>query len=454
VKVDLLVAEIGSTTTILNGFAIKDNIRFIGKGMAKTTVETDVTIGLRAALDMLETQTGSDTLTYEEMFAASSAAGGLRMTVSGLVYEMTVRAAKEAALNAGANIHLITAGELTEDDLEQIVDIRPNIVLVSGGTDYGERHVAFNNLRMIEALKLNTPILYAGNIENHYRIKKLFEESDQKPYLTIVDNVYPRVDYMNIHPVRRQIYKTFEEHIIHAKGMGAIKDMVKGSIMPTPGSVMEAAILLHEAIGNLMVIDVGGATTDIHTITSPSKEFEVYSEGEPLEKRTVEGDLGVFINYRNVIELIGKENLRRKLDVSNKTFDTLIENFNYKPETPNERKLIYELTRTCVHHALNRHIGDLRSVYTSSGQKVIPEGRDLTQVQTIILTGGALVYLENTEKIIREYIRTNPKKLVPKGEVKIYKDHDYIMSSLGVLSLKYRKEALTLLQSSLGLGGE
>lgn len=445
----VLVAEIGSTTTLVNAFDINEKTMFLGSGVSNTSVDTDVNEGLNRAITSLNQTMKQKKLKYDEMFASSSAAGGLKMTVSGLVYEMTVRAAKEAALNAGANIHLITSGDLTEDDIEQITAINPNIILISGGTDYGEKNVAFNNLKKIEKLNLDTPIIYAGNIDNHYRIQKYFKNSKQEPYLKIVDNVYPRVDFMNIHPLRKAIYETFENHIVKAKGMQNIKTLVNGSIMPTPGSVMESTMLLHSMIGNLFVIDVGGATTDVHSITEPSEEYKAFSEGEAKEKRTVEGDLGVFINHLNVIEKIGQNYLAKQLGITQNELQQLIDDYSYKPKTPLARKLVYQLTKYCVFQALDRHVGDLKTVYTTNGMKVIPEGRDLTQVQSVVLTGGALINLEDTEDIIQEYIKTRPKKMVPQHNVKIYKDHDYLMSSIGVLSLKYNETAKSLLKQSL-----
>ncbi len=451
-KIECLVAEIGSTTTVVNAFRVGNDPAFLGRGVSVTTVDTDVTEGLQVAIEDLRENLGADEISYDEMFATSSAAGGLRMTVSGLVYEMTVRAAREAALNAGANIHLITAGDLEEDDIERIKDIRPNIILISGGTDYGEKRTAFGNLKKVEQLALNIPIIYAGNVENHYRIGKYFAKSAQKPYLSIVENVYPRVDHLNIHPLRKKIYETFEKHIIHAKGMQHVKEMVKQGIMPTPGAVMEGTMHLHEILGNVAVIDVGGATTDVHSITHPSEEFAPYSEGEAKEKRTVEGDLGVFLNHRKVMDHVGEQWFHKRLKKTPEDFEELLAGYAQIPSNDEERRFVKELARVCVFQALDRHIGDLRDVYTSGGRKVIPEGRDLTRIQSIVLTGGALVHLENTQDIVKEYLKNRPKKLVPKGGVRILKDHDYILASLGVLSLKHPEATATLLKHTLRIG--
>jgi uncharacterized protein (TIGR01319 family) len=448
--VDVLVAEIGSTTTLVNAFQIHcNNPKFLGRGVANTTVSSDVNIGLSNAIDDLKNALGVDAIEYKEMFASSSAAGGLKMTVHGLVYEMTVRASKEAALNAGANIHLVTAGKIKPRDLDKIKELKPNIILIAGGTDYGETDTALHNTKKILELDLNIPIIYAGNIENHDEISSMFIENKKEKYLKIVENVYPRVDFLNILPLRKVIYETFEENIIHANGMNHIFDIVNAKIMPTPGSVMESTMNIYEMLGNVMTIDVGGATTDIHSVSIPSDEYSKFQEGEPLSKRSVEGDLGVFINHQNVVDLFGIEDLATRVGVSTHKLQEMLLDYNYIPNTKVERKLVYELTRKCTHLALDRHIGDLKRVFTTNGQKVIPEGKDLTQVEYIILTGGALINLENTEQIINDYLRTNPTKLLPNKNAKIMIDHDYIMASLGVLSLVYPNEAQNLLKNTL-----
>ncbi len=448
--IDVLIAEIGSTTTIVNAFNIDKEVKFLGRGVSNTTVNTQVHKGLRAAIDDLKVKFGGITrLNRKKTYATSSAAGGLKMGVSGLVYDMTVKAAKEGATNAGANIHHVVAGSYLKSDLERLKESDINMILISGGTDYGDWQTAYYNFLDVIQLELNVPIIYAGNIENHDAIKSYIKNHSQKDYISIVENVYPRLDYLNVKPLRRKIYEIFEKHIVHAKGMNEVRRMVKGSIIPTPGSVMEATILLAESIGNTVVIDVGGATTDVHSVTEFSDDFKKYFEGEPREKRTVEGDIGVFLNHLNIVHQIGKSVLAERMNVDIPLLDDLLQDYKYIPTTDLERRLVYELTRYCVYTALDRHIGDYRNVFSSGGRKVLPDGRDLTQIQHVVLTGGALVNLDNTEVFVKEYFENSVNKLVPTHEVKIYKDHDYIMSSIGVLALNHPKEASVLLKKSL-----
>lgn len=449
-KVNVLVAEIGSTTTVVNAF---NGIgtpcpEFIGQGQAPTSVlEGDVTVGLKGAIDSLKENLHESEITWDDMLATSSAAGGLKMTVHGLVYDMTVRAAKEAALGAGGIIKMITSGKLRRTDLKKIQEVNPNIILVAGGVDYGERDTALNNMEMILSMGLKTPIIYAGNIENQEEIKLMCDEAGVKVY--IVENVYPKIDMLVVEPTRKVIQDAFEEHIIHAPGMAKVRDLVKGPIIPTPGAVMEAAKVLKEDIGDLVIFDVGGATTDVHSATQGSEEVNsILISPEPEAKRTVEGDLGVYVNVNHVVEKIGLDNLKKEFpDV-----DELLQNFKPIPLSDREKQFVERLTKEAVVTSLERHAGKLRDLYGANGKKTIAQGKDLTAIKYIIGTGGALTRLPNRVEIL-EKIRNLGKglELYPTERAKILIDNDYIFSSLGVLSKSYPEDALLLMKKSLRL---
>lgn len=453
-KVDVLVAEIGSTTTVVNAFndLNTDNPVFWGQGQAPTSVlEGDVRVGLRGAVEDLCKKKGIESLEYDEMLATSSAAGGLKMTVHGLVYDMTAKAAKEAALGAGGIIHYITAGRLRRTDIAKIKEINPNLILIAGGVDYGERETALDNAELIRSLGLKTPIIYAGNIENQEEMKLIFdEESGQKLY--IVDNVYPKIDELNVEPCRKVIQDAFEQHITNAPGMEHVRDMVNGPIIPTPGAVMEATKVLYDCLGDLIVLDVGGATTDLHSVATESdKVARLMIAPEPKAKRTVEGDLGVYVNRMKVIESIGEEKLREECELMGIDLDKTLESYVAIPKTEDEIKLVERLTKEAVLKATDRHAGALRYIYGPSGRSTVAEGKDLTQVKYIVGTGGALTRLPHRVEIMEEIAKHNDTglKLFPSEHAKILVDNDYIMASLGVLSTRYREAAIKLLQKSL-----
>lgn len=450
-KVDVLVAEIGSTTTVVNAFHRLGEAQpvFLGQGQAPTSVlQGDVCVGLQGAMDDLCRRQGWPDLQYDAMLATSSAAGGLRMTVHGLVYDMTVRAAREAALGAGANLHLVTAGIMQEEDLEDLRDINPNLILIAGGTDYGERKTALENARLIRELGLNVPVIYAGNVQNQARVQRIFADAPAECY--VVENVYPRLDELNIEPARKVIHQVFEKHIIHAPGMERVRTMVTGSIIPTPGAVMECAKLLYELVGDLVVLDVGGATTDVHSVTEGSEEIaSIQLSPEPMAKRTVEGDLGVFVNARSMAKQIGMHNLEKEIG---RDPAPIFAHYKAIPDTPEQFLLTETLTWHAASDALERHCGRFRYTYGSNGRQTFAEGKDLTNVKYLVATGGALTRLPGRKAIMERLCHLNDggKLLFPKAQnLRLLEDRQYYMASLGVLSRYHREAAVALLKQDM-----
>lgn len=452
-KVDVLVAEIGSTTTVVNAFTGLNSSSplFLGQGQAPTTVlEGDVTIGLNGAIDDLKAKLGVSDLQWDEMHATSSAAGGLKMTVHGLVYDMTVKAAREAALGAGAVIREVTAGRMKERHLKKVMSIQPNIILLAGGVDYGEEDTILDNAELLATLELDIPIIYAGNKAIQDEVKEIFETHGKTVF--IVDNVYPNIDEFNIKPTRKVIQKVFEDHIIHAPGMSRIRELINGPMMPTPGAVMEASQHLYDHIGDLVTLDVGGATTDVHSVSEGSTEIrDLLISPEPIAKRTVEGDLGVYVNALNLVELIGQENIENELGC---TLEKILTERKPIPKTEEEVKFIEILTREATNIAIDRHVGQMKDLYGPSGRIKIAEGKDLTRVRWIIGTGGALTRLKAGPEILANLRKERTKKLLPPMDAEFLIDQDYIMASMGVMSQRFPEAALKLMLKSMGKGEE
>jgi len=448
----VLVAEIGSTTTVVNAFGDLDtlNPRLLGQGLSPTTVlDGDVGIGLRRAVADLEKAIGPvGSLSDIPVYATSSAAGGLKMTVHGLVPDMTARAAREAALGAGAVVRYQTAGELVEEDWEEILRIRPNIMLLAGGVDHGDRRVVLENAKKLAAwfsqVSWRIPLIYAGNVTATAGVQKALAQANLD--VRVVPNVYPEIDQLNIEPTRRAIQEVFEQHITEAPGMQGIRDIVNDRIMPTPGAVMQAAQLIYDEVGDVLVFDVGGATTDVHSVTLGAEENQKLALGpEPLAKRTVEGDLGVYINAKILVELMGKEKI---LEHHGQNWSKYLKPV---PETPEEMALSTELTAEALRIALLRHSGRYRYYYGTNGRVTRVDGRDLTRIRWIVGTGGALTRLPNGLKMMRESLQQAGDALLPKQGVALMLDSDYIMASLGVLATTFRVGAWQLMRQSLGV---
>jgi len=423
----ILTIEVGSTITKVNCFRrlAEGGFEHLTQGFAPTSVSRgDVGIGVNEAIADLEAQSGL-ILGEPETFVNSSAAGGLRMTVHGLTYSMTARAAREAALGAGGIVKMVTAGPLADYDLDEIREIHPNIILLAGGVDYGEKDIVLSNAEKLASLKLPVPVLYAGNSAIRKPVQKIFEQAGVETLLA--DNVFPDVDVLNIQPLRRVIHEVFNRHIIHAPGMAKFAELTHWGILPTPGAVLLGAELFAEEMGDCLVFDVGGATTDVHSVTDGSLEWASRAlEPEPRAKRTVEGDLGVFINAHNILEMEGDPEWQSRAD-----------DLAAMPQTERQKELTRWLCARAVNAGIKRHAGMVTDLYTPTGKKQVVKGKDLTAVKWVVGTGGALTRVEGGEAILRGICTGAGKYLLPSPEARILMDEDYRFSALGTLAQAY-----------------
>ena len=384
-------------------------------------------LGVNQALSQIESGRalpGAET----QVFVNSSAAGGLRMTVHGLTYSMTARAAREAALGAGAIVKKVTAGLLDDYELAEIREIHPNIILLAGGVDFGEKETVIENARRLAGLKMRVPVVYAGNSSLRRPISDIFQQHDAE--LLLAANVFPEVDVLNIDPLRKIIHEVFNRHIIHAPGMNRLAELTSYSILPTPGAVLLGSELFAEALGDCLVFDVGGATTDVHSITDGSPEWtSKLLEPEPRSKRTVEGDLGVFINARNIIEA-----------VQDWESEDALTNLRAIPQTKKEMELTHWLCTKAVEISARRHAAQVLDLFTPTGRKQVVKGKDLSAIKRVIGTGGALTRVTGGEEILARICIGAGKHLLPQPGTPITLDKNYLFSALGTVAQRYPEE--------------
>jgi uncharacterized protein (TIGR01319 family) len=447
-KFDLITAEIGSTTTIVTAFEGIGSkyCRIASQSEHFTTVnEGDVTIGIDQCLEDIRKKLGTD-FEWHEFVATSSAAGGLRMSVHGLVYDMTVRAAKEGALGAGGIIKHVTAGKIDRREVEKVIGINPNMILLAGGVDYGEKETILHNAKEFAAFKLNVPFVIAGNCAVKDEVCEILVKSGNRVYPT--ENVYPKVDQLNVDPIRDVIQEIFSEHIIHASGMDKIEAMVKRPIIPTPAAVMNTTNLLYDILGDVLTIDIGGATTDIDSVTRGNQEIqEITISPEPFSKRTVEGDLGVFVNAPNVVE-----SLKEQLEIEYPDYREIMKNISPYPQTEKMEQFMARLAIQCISKGLRRHAGSIRYVYGPSGRQKIAEGKDLTSIQAVVGTGGILSrspYAAEVLSVSRILSKRHVSELLPPDDVKLFRDKHYIFAPIGAISRFDKETAIELLKMDI-----
>jgi len=463
----LLCCDFGSTFTKLTAIdlAIGEIVAF---AKAFTTIETNVMDGYNRALDEIHKICG--TRDFETLLAASSAAGGLKMVASGLVPDLTAKASRLAASSAGAKVLKTYSYELTREDTAEIASISPDIVLLSGGIDGGNKDVLLKNARSIAQIPGDFCVIIAGNRAAAAEAESLALKGGKRA--VVCENVMPQFGKLNIEPAKNAIRELFIKNIISAKGLSQAQSIMSDEIVPTPLAVYEAAKLLsegaeidsgyEEGIGELMVFDLGGATTDVYSMAAglPSNT-KVYVQGliEPFAKRTVEGDIGMRYSLRPMLEAIAENGMQMFYDgygVSEAEVNEWLAICSTAPETlPTCQHTAY----TKVEHALAseavkisaaRHVGSYERVYTPIGETLVQTGKDLSQVKYIIGTGGAIINAAAPKEILQSaiYSPQDTNLLKPQSPVMLL-DKEYCLAAMGLLSRKFPGLALKMMKQNL-----
>lgn len=452
----VLLIDFGSTYTKVTAVDVTES-RLLGTAAAYTTVETDVGEGLSAALAKLEQITGK--VTYQKRLACSSAAGGLRMVAIGLVPELTAKAARLATLGAGAKLIGSYSYQLNEDDIAEIDVLKPDIVLLTGGIDGGNSEAILHNARMLSGCRTDFPVVVAGNRSCARQVAKLLEPKTSY----IVENVMPKLNRLNILPAQRQIRELFLEQIIRAKGLSREAALVDGILMPTPAAVLTAVELLakgcpgHPGIGELICVDLGGATTDVYSIASgaPRRDTTVYKGlPEPYAKRTVEGDIGMRYSVQGIAEAAGYPRLAQLAKLPEEKARELVEylaaHTDSLPDTPELDQMDFALASLAIETAVARHCGTMEEVFTLAGTALAQTGKDLTGVERLVLTGGALIHAKNVKEIAAHalYSARQPESLRPM-QAEVLVDQSYILAAMGLLAGHHPISALNVMKKEL-----
>lgn len=456
----VLLIDFGSTYTKVTAVDL-DSESLLGTAQSWTTINTDIGEGLEKAVKLLEEKTGP--LEFTARYACSSAAGGLKMVTIGLVPELTAEAAKQASLGAGAKIRGVYSYELTEDDVLDIDEIQPDIVLLTGGTDGGNKDVIIHNAEMLATCKADFPVVIAGNRTAARACQRRLEGRE----VHICENVMPKFGTLNTAPTQEMIRSIFLKRIVEAKGYTKAQELIDNIAMPTPSAMMDAIKLLaegcegEEGIGELVAVDVGGATTDIYSVADgmPSDMATVFKGiPEPYIKRTVEGDIGMRYSIHGIEDAVGLGYISKlsgiKEDRCRELIDYLGSNTETLPDSEELENLDFALASGAVKTGVERHAGRLEEYYTCSGTAYMQTGKDLREVKQIVVTGGSLIRTKRTAEIASAAFQNpaDPFSLMPK-KAEIWVDRSYILAAMGLLSGYEPAIALRIMKKELKKDG-
>lgn len=453
-----LLVDFGSTWTKVRAVDL-ESARVVGTAQGPSTVTTDVTAGLHAALARLREAIGAVDR-WRWRLGTSSAAGGLRMVTVGLVRELTAEAARRAALGAGARLVGSHAGRLTRGDLQALAAVPPDLLLLCGGTDGGNRDVIVHNARALAGAGLHCPIVVAGNRE------AADEVAECLPQAVIAGNVMPELNVLDTEPARTAIREVFMLRIVQAKGIAGARALLDDVLMPTPAAVLEAARLLADGLpddparpglGPLVVLDPGGATTDVHSIGEGEPTLPgMVRMGlpEPHAKRTVEGDLGMRHNAQGIVDEVGEAAFAAESGLAPERVRELLAavaaDVERLPRSDAEHAFDQALGRGALRLAMRRHAGRTETVYTANGPAQVLHGKDLGGVRTVIGTGGVLVAAARPGALLAAALAdpARPNELLPRRAICLV-DRDYVLYGAGLLAAVEPRAAHDLARASL-----
>jgi uncharacterized protein (TIGR01319 family) len=455
-----LLADVGSTFTKVRVVDTDLGVLIAG-AESPSTPDIGIDAGFSAACRQVEKAMGRWP-DFRFRLAASSAAGGLRMVTIGLEPEFTAAAARKAALGAGARLLAAFDHRLTRTEVAKLESLAPDIILLSGGTDGGDSDCLLHNAAALAAWGVPRQVVVAGNKNAGDDAAATLTQAGFTA--TVAPNVMPRLSEMQVDGAREAIKTVFLSHIVRAKGLDRLEGLVDKVLMPTPAAVLSGLEALsrgadgEQGLGDLVGVDVGGATTDVYSLCSGEPvEPGVIHQGPrlPWADRSVEGDLGVRISALAAAESASAA-LARAAGCVGWSGDAwasaaiLTNTPNQIPTSDEERRFDAALAIACAVEALKRHSGTLEAVAGLSGMVLILKGKDLASVPTLILTGGAIIR-SPLRSLIQAGIRfaEDPACRAP-ANPRVLFDNDYVLAAAGLLSEVAPQAAAKIARESLG----
>jgi len=388
------------------------------------------------------------------VLACSSAGGGLRLAVVGYERAVTSEAGHRVGLSAGARVVHLSSGGLDEAGTEALMADHPDVVLLVGGTDGGNAEVLLANARRLARARLRVPVVVAGNVDARDQVVRVLRRGSVAAVPTA--NVLPRIGVLDPRPARAAIRDVFIRHVIGGKHLSASPQFAAMVKAATPDAVLAGVELLADGagdvpgVGDVVVVDVGGATTDVYSVVTPDpEEAELHREVVEVawRGRTVEGDLGVRWNARGILAAGEAERLLRPGERAalEPAADARVADPGLVPTDGAGRAVDARLAQLALTIALRRHARPQESA------EVRTPGKDLRQVRLLVGSGGVLRHSGRSRLVeilaAGRSDRAGGWKVPERAGLAV--DGRYVLAAAGLLAAEHPQAAARLVTASL-----
>jgi uncharacterized protein (TIGR01319 family) len=417
----------------------------------RTTIDTDVLDGWDACLARL--CASEPAAEAAEVLACSSAGGGLRIAVVGNEELVTTEAGRRVALSSGGRVVHVGAGRLDRAGLTALRQSRPDVVLLVGGTDGGNSEVLLACATAIAKARWRGPVVVAGNADARDDVAALLEQAGT-PHV-LADNVVPRIGVLEPDSARMAIREMFLRHVIGGKHLSKRADftaMVRGA---TPDVVLSAVELLARGLdqerpgaGDAVVVDVGGATTDVHSVVELDPEDAGLARevvATTAVTRTVEGDLGMRWSATSTADAGIAGGLVEDAEALRAWARERQADPSSVPADDTGREKDRELATAAVGVALRRHAGRSQVVFGPDGRLVERTGKDLRPVDVLVGSGGVLRHGGHGTQVLLDAVRDRGGGWQLPEQPRVVVDSDYVLAAAGLLAGSYPDAAYALL---------
>ena len=435
----LLCVDFGSTFT--KAVLVDGEGAVVATASTPTTVGTDVLDGYRTLRDELRPHGAVD-----EVLACSSAGGGLRLAVVGYEREVTAQAGFRVGLSAGARVAHVTSGPLSGADVKALRDSRPDLVLLVGGTDGGNAEVLLHNASRLAKARISAPLVVAGNADAQAEVAAALSATGRS--FTVADNVLPSIGVIAPESARAAIRRVVLEHVIGGKGLSRGPEFGAMVQAPTPDAVLDGVAVLAEHLdGDVMVVDIGGATTDVYSALRPQGEDSGLAKDvvAPLwHARTVEADLGMRWNAEGIVEAARREHVPVPDGIDGYAA-SVVRDTGHLPEDEGEWALDLALARAAAVVAVRRHA---RPPAPGAG------ARPLADVQVVVGSGGVLRHADapGREQVLRAVAGDHAGGWKVPRDAALVTDTAYLLFAVGLLREAHPEVARALARTVVGPG--